>query len=164
MSVSLAFPWLGDSGTFLLATCNIRCGRNTGLTSAAKGLAQMGVNCAVLTEEKITNDKYPRCASGFKIISSKATSLSQGGITLLWNKGHASYEVEAAKIVTPNLLTFQLVMGYKRLYVTGTYIPPSNITGVDALRKAWASCQANCIPLVLGDLNIKFEHPVVSRS
>ncbi len=51
MSVSLASPWLGDSRTFLLATWNIRCGQNTGLTSAAKGLAQMGVNYAVLTGE-----------------------------------------------------------------------------------------------------------------
>ncbi len=113
MLVLLASPWSGDRGTFLLATWNIRCGQNTGLTSAAKGLAQMGVNCAVLTEVKIMNDKHPRCAFGFKIISLKATSHSQGGIALLWNKGYPSFEVEAAKIVTPNLLTFQLVMGYK---------------------------------------------------
>ncbi len=76
------------------------------MTFAAKGLAQMGVNCAVLTKVKITNDKYPRCTSGFKVILSKATSHSQGGIALLWNKGHAFFEVKVAKIVTPNLLTF----------------------------------------------------------
>jgi hypothetical protein len=163
MSVSLASPWSGGSGTFLLAMWNIRCGQNTGLTSAAKGLAQMGVNCAVLTEVKITNNKHPRCASGFKVILLKATSHSQGGIALLWNEDHASFEVEAAKIVTPNLLTFLLVMGYKRFYVMGTYIPPNNTTGMDALRKAWASCPANCIPLVLGNLNINFEHPWDAR-
>jgi hypothetical protein len=159
MLVSLASPWSGDSGTVLLATWNIRCGQNTGLTSVAKGLVQMGVNCAVLTEVKITNDKHLRCAFGFKIISSKATSHSQGGIALLWNKGHASFEVEAAKIVTPNLLTFQLVTGYKQFYAMGIYIPPNDTTGVDALCKAWASCPANCIPLVLGNLNVNFEHP-----
>jgi hypothetical protein len=126
------------------------------LTSAVKGLAQMGVNCVVLT---ITNNKYPRYVSGFKIILLTATSHSQGGIALLWNKGHSSFEVEAAKIITPNLLTFQLVTGYERFYVMGTYIPPNDTTGVDALRKAWASCPANCIPLVLGDLNVNFEHP-----
>ncbi len=114
MLVSSASPRSGDSGTFLLATWNIHCGRNTKLTSVAKGLVQMGVNCAVLTEVKITNNKHPRCMSRFKIISSKATSHSQGGIALLWNKGHASFEVEAAKIVTPNLLTFQLVTGYEQ--------------------------------------------------
>jgi hypothetical protein len=163
MLVSLASPWSGDSGTFSLATWNTCCGRNTGLTSAAKGLAQMGVNYVVLTEVKITNDKYPRCASRFKVILSIATSHSQGGIALLWKEGHASFEVEAAKIVTPNLLTFQLVMGYEQFYVMGTYIPPNDTTGVDALCAAWASCPTNCIPLVLGDLNINFEHPRDAR-
>ncbi len=41
-----------------------------------------------------------------------------------------------------------------------TYIPPNNTRGVDALHMAWASCLANCIPLVLGNLNINFEHPM----
>jgi hypothetical protein len=134
---------------------NIHCGRNTGLTSAAKGLVQMGVNCAVSTKVKITNDKYLRCMFRFKVILLKATSHSQGGIALLWNKGHASF-----KIVTPNLLTFQLITGYEQFYVMGTYIPPNNTRGVDALHAAWASCLANCIPLVLGNLNINFEHPM----
>jgi hypothetical protein len=40
----------------------------------------MGMNCVVLTEVKITNNKYPRCASGLKVISSKATSHTEGGV------------------------------------------------------------------------------------
>ncbi len=40
----------------------------------------------------------------------------------------------------------------------GTYIPPNETTGVDVLRAAWALCPTNCIPLVLGYLNINFEH------
>ncbi len=154
MLVSLASSWLGDSRTFLLAPWNIRCGRNTGLTSAAKGLVQMVVNCAVLTKMKIRNNKYPWCMSRFKVILSKAPSHSQGGIALLWNKGHASFEVEVAKIITLNLLTFQLVTRYNQFYVMGTYIPPNDTTGVDALCVAWASCPTNCVPLVLGDLNL----------
>jgi hypothetical protein len=75
----------------------------------------------------------------------------------------ASFEVETAKIVTPNLLTFQLVTGYKQFYVMGTYIPPNDTMGVDALREAWALCPANCVPLVLGDLNVNFEHPRDAR-
>jgi hypothetical protein len=59
MSVSSASPWLGDSKTFLIAMWNIHWGQNTGLTSVAKGLAQMGVDCVVLTEVKKTNNKYP---------------------------------------------------------------------------------------------------------
>jgi hypothetical protein len=123
-----------------------------GLSSAAKGLVQMGAGCAILTEVKITTDKYPKYASGYTIISSKATSHSQGGIALLWKEGHNSFKVEAAKVVTPNLLTFQLVSGYERFYVMGIYIPPNDTTGVDALRMA-----------VMGDLNFSFEHPCDAR-
>jgi hypothetical protein len=45
----------------------------------------------------------------------------------------------------------------------GTYIPPNNNTGVDAFCVAWASCPANCISLVLGNLNINVEHPQDAR-
>ncbi len=99
----------------------------------------------------------------YKFISLKATSHSQGGIALLWNKGHASFEVEVAKIVTWSLLTFQLLTGYKQFYVMVTYIPPNDTTGVDGLCAAWALCPTNCILLVLGDLYINFEHPQDAR-
>jgi hypothetical protein len=71
--------------------------------------------------------------------------------------------VEAATVVTPNLMTFQLVTGYERFYIKGIYIPPNDTTGVDALRTAWAACPADCTPLVIGDLNINFEHPRDAR-
>jgi hypothetical protein len=40
----------------------------------------------------------------------------------------------------------------------GIYIPPNDTTGVDVLCEAWASCPANCVPLVLGNINVNFEH------
>ena len=40
----------------MVAAWNIRCDRNAGLASAAKGLAQMGVDVAVLMEMKITDN------------------------------------------------------------------------------------------------------------
>jgi hypothetical protein len=163
MLVSSVSPWSGDSGIFLLAMWNIHCRQNTGLTSVAKGLVQMRVNCAVLTKVKITNNKYPRCVLGFKVTLPKATIHSQGGIALLWNKGHAFFKVEVYNIVTLNLLTFQLVTGYEQFYVMGIYIPLNNTMGVDALCTALVSFPANCIPLVLGNLNINFEYPQDAR-
>jgi hypothetical protein len=41
----------------------------------------------------------------------------------------------------------------------GIYIPPNDTTGVDDLRAAWALCPADCVPLILGNLNINFEQP-----
>ena len=76
----VASPRLGDSETFLIATWNIPCGRNLGLASAAKGLVQMGVGCALLTEVKIMDEKYPEIASGYQIISSKVTTIIREGL------------------------------------------------------------------------------------
>ena len=71
---------------------------------------------------------------------------------------HPGYEVESARIVTPNLLTFQLVTDNERFYCMGIYIPPTNAMGVEDLWAAWEAypAPAGCIPLVLGDLNIDF--------
>jgi hypothetical protein len=68
--------------------------------------------------------------------------------------------VEAACVVTPNLLTFQLIMGYD---VLETYIPTNNTTGVDALWAEWNTCPDSCTPIVMGDLNISFKHPREER-
>jgi hypothetical protein len=117
----------------------------------------MGVGCAVLTETKLTNKRYPRFISGYHVIASKAASPHQGGIAILWRPGHQDFEVEAVHIASPNILTFQLVMGGVQFFVMGAYIPPADRTGVDDLRATWAKCPANCKPLLLGDLNIDFK-------
>jgi hypothetical protein len=159
MSTSLAPPSSGGCRNFSVAAWNIRCGRNAGLASAAKGLVQMGVAVAVLTKIKITDNCYPHFLSGFKVLLSKAASRHQGGIALLWREGNQGVEVKAARILTPNLLTFQLVTGDKRFYCIGVYIPPNNMMGVEDLRLAWEACPDRCIPIILGDLDINFWNP-----
>ena len=159
MSFSLAPPSSGGRGTFSVAAWNIRCGRGNGLTFAAKGLAKMGVGRAVLSEMKVTDDRYTRMMSGYKVLVTKAPSKHKGGIALLWQPDHGGFEVEAARVVTPNLITFQLVTGDERYYVMGIYIPPNDAGGGDDLRAAWEACPANCSPIVMGDLNINVEHP-----
>ena len=103
-------------------------------------------------------NRYPKFALGYKVILTKATSHKQGGVALSWKEGHDSFEVKAAHVTTPNLITFQLIMGYERFYVMGIYIPPNNTIGVDELWTAWNACPDNCVSLVLGDLNNNFEH------
>ena len=119
----------------------------------------MRVGCAVLTKTKLTDAQYPKHVEGYHVIGSKVTSPQQGGIGLLWKAGHQDFEVEAVKIVSPNVLTFQLVTRSVQFFVIGAYIPPSDTTGVDALRAAWAKCPPNCKPLLLGDLNFDFRAP-----
>ena len=159
MLTSSAPPSSGGCGTFSVAAWSIRCGRNAGLASAAKGMAQMGVDVAVLMEMKITDDRYPHLTSGYQVLLSKAASRHQGGIALLWKENHPGVEVVAARILTPNLLTFQLVTGDERYYCMGVYIPPNDIMGAEDLQSAWDAYPNGCIPIVLGDLNINFRDP-----
>ncbi len=111
MSASPAPPLRGGSWTFSVATWNIRSGRGAGLAAAARGLCQMGVTCTVLTETKLTDDRYLRFISGYHVIASKAASQHQGSNAVLWKPGHQDFEVEAVHVASPNTLTFQLVMG-----------------------------------------------------
>jgi hypothetical protein len=106
MLVSSVPPLPGGSGTFPIATWNIRSARRAGLAAATMGLRQMGVGCTVLTETKLTDARYPKHIEGYHVIASKATSPQQGGIALLWTAGHQDFEVEAVKITSPNVLTF----------------------------------------------------------
>jgi hypothetical protein len=134
------------------------------LAAAAKGLRQMGVGCAVLTETKLTNDRYPRFVQGYHMIALRAMSPQQGGIALLWRESeNLGFLVEAVSIVSPNILTFQLVTGGVCFFVMGAYIPPADMTGVDDIRDAWGKCPANCKPLLIGDSNINFGSPCSER-
>jgi hypothetical protein len=100
------------SGTFSVATWNIRSRQGAGLAVAAKGLRQMGVGWAVLTETKLTDDRYPRFVQGYHVIASRMTSPQQGGIALLWRESeNLGFLIETVSIVSPNVLTFQLIMG-----------------------------------------------------
>jgi hypothetical protein len=159
MSVLPAPPLPGGSGTFSIATWNIRSGRGAGLTVAAKGLCHLGIGCTVLTETKLTNEQYPKLVSGYWVISSKAATPQLGGLPWYGERNIGDFEVEAVNIISPNILTFQLVTGEDQFFILGAYIPPADTTGVDDLHAAWAKCPANCKPLLLGDLNIDFRAP-----
>ena len=83
-------------------------------------------------------------------------SHNQGGIALLWTENNWGFEVDSAKIVTLNLLTFLLITGNEQFYCMGVYIPPTDTMGVEDLQAAWEACPEGCMPLILGDLNINY--------
>jgi hypothetical protein len=89
----------------LVAAWNICCGWGNGLTFAAKGLAKMGVGCAILSEMKTINDCYTHTTSGYKVLATKAPSKHQGGIALLWQPEHEAFEVSNWSRVTNNTLS-----------------------------------------------------------
>jgi hypothetical protein len=138
MSTALMPLQPGGSGTkgtkpFSLAKWNIHCKRGTRMAAEANGLAQMRARKGIMTKTKITNNWYSKSLSGYGVILLKAVSPHQGGVGLIWREDHNGFEVKAIWPTTPNLLTFQLIMGNKRFYVMGIYISPYCMMGVDHL-------------------------------
>ena len=60
------------SGTFRLATYNVRSGRNGGLESALRAMDSLGVDIGLFQETKLTGDIYTRFSSGYSVIASDA--------------------------------------------------------------------------------------------
>ena len=147
------------SGTFALASWNIRNGRNGGLESAARALDSLGADIAFLQETKVTGGIYTRHSSGYKIVASDAPSKQKGRIALAWREDHEAFEVEATAVRAPGVMTFQLRTGNARYYVIGCYIAPSDTSTVADVRAAWGRCPKGCIPLLLGDLNADLSCP-----
>ena len=83
-----------------------------------------------------------------------------GGVALLWEESEL-YELEETKARGPNVITFELMMGTDRYYVVGRYIPPYDVTGtmITTIEQAMAEMPKECIPLIVGDLNIDLDNP-----
>jgi hypothetical protein len=120
------------------------------MAAAAKGLVQMGVGIGILTETKVTNDRYSKFLSGYRVLVSKATSPHQGGIGLIWREDHNVFKVKAIQPLTPNLMSFQLVTGNERYYFMGSTSPPT-------VRRGWTISEwhgrrtpQTALPLSLG--------------
>ena len=89
---------------------------------------------------------------------SMSTPLPHPFVAFCWRKS-TDFEVEETRAWGPNVMTSQLVTGRNRFYVVGGYIPPSDLTTLAQIQKAWDQCPKGCIPLFLGDLNINLESP-----
>ncbi len=54
----------------------------------------MGIGVAVLTETKFVDNRYPKMAAGYMIMSSKAASCAQGVVALAWRENNLRLEVK----------------------------------------------------------------------
>ena len=67
--------------------------------------------------------------------------------------------MEETKIPAPNLITFELVTGKDRYYVVEGFIPPSDLTSLEHVTNAWIQCPKGCVPMLIGDLNVRLDAP-----
>jgi hypothetical protein len=121
-------------------------------------MKQMGVDCGILLETKLTEGVYTHWSSSYNVRSTHAPSKRQGGISLFWRTSE-TYEIEEVELRGPNVLSFQLVLGATRWYIIGCYIPPTNLTTLSHVNEAWRACPKGCLPILLGDLNVNLAAP-----
>ncbi len=109
----------GDDCAIKLVSCNIRSGRGSGLKAVARGLRQMRADVAVLQKTKVTVGRHTLCTRGYTILATDVPSAQKGGVTLVWEENYPFFEVKVAKILSPNVITFQLVTGRGRFSTAG---------------------------------------------
>lgn len=142
----------GKQRRIKVATYNIKNGRNGRVESVLRALDQMNLDLALITETKLTDDKYTKLSSGYLVFATTAASPHQGGIALVHRQGE-NWQVESEKCHGPNTISFELVSGGKRFSCVGTYIPPKDTTTIMHVVQAFERLP-NQPRILLGDLNV----------
>ena len=65
-------------------TYNIRNGRNGGLESALRGMAQANIDLGIFQETKCTDGIYTRESDGYRVVATDAPSRHRGGVALFY--------------------------------------------------------------------------------
>ena len=91
-------------------TYNIRNGRNGGLESALRGMAQANIDLGIFQETKCNDGIYTRESSGYRVVATDAPSRHRGGVALFYRPS-SLFAVEAVRDYGPNVLSFEVATG-----------------------------------------------------
>lgn len=134
---------------------------NSRLETALRAMHQMNIDLGILTETKLNHGMHTRFSSDYHVRATTARSRHQGGIALFY-RDSPYWQVESVSNHGPNVISFELVTGYRRVPCVGVYIPPNDLTTLEFLLQALDRFQ-NRDPIVLGDLNIDMQSPRDAR-
>ena len=91
-------------------TYNIRNGRNGGLESALRGMAQANIDLGVFQETKCTDGIYTRLSARYRVVATDAPSRHRGGVALFYRPS-SLFTVEAVREYGPNVISFEVATG-----------------------------------------------------
>jgi hypothetical protein len=146
-----------------MATFNVRNGRQGNLESALRTLKMMNIDSGILEETKIANAFYTRKAFGYEAIATKAISMFQGGIALVYRPSEF-WTIEAVRVYSPNVISYQLVTGNRRFACVGAYIPPADTTPLEPITTAVEEMPTRLPLILMGGLNADIERPRDNRA
>jgi exonuclease III len=135
-----------------IASYNIRSARGGNLESVLRALDQMNVDFGLLLETKLSDDRYTKFSSGYRVFATKAKNPFQGGVALVYRQS-SYWQIESERVHGSNVISFELVTGHRRTLVIGAYIPPGDENALEFIEQA-AQRRPNLPVLLMGDLNV----------
>ena len=67
--------------------------------------------------------------------------------------------MEGTTIFGPNVVTFLLMLGERRWYVVGAYVPPNYVPAVHRMEQALRAAPKRAEMVLMGDLNARLGYP-----
>ena len=157
MSRSTGSP-TNEGVPFRLGTYNIRNGRNGGLDSALRGMAQANMDLGIFQETKCTDGIHTRASAGYSVIVTDAPSRHRGGVAV-FHRPSPHFAVEAVQQFGSNVVGFQLTTGARRWYIIGCYLTPDDTLTIESVLATLKERPCCAALLVAGDLSTTLTEP-----
>jgi hypothetical protein len=106
----------------------------------------------VLTEAKLSTDRYTRSAYGYTVFATQTTHVNQGGVALIFTNNSLLFQVEAQRKHGPNVISFIITTGKRQYRIIGAYIPPTDTTTLFYISEACNRFPGQPI-ILMGDIN-----------
>jgi hypothetical protein len=116
----------------------------------------MQIDVGILTETKLSTDRYMRSAHGYTVFATKTTHINQGRIALIFTNNSLYFQVEAQRRHGPNIISCIIVTGKRQHPIIGAYIPPGDTTTLAYISEASNHFQGKPI-FLMGDINVDLQ-------
>ena len=133
-------------------TCNIRNGRNEGLESALRGMAQANIDLGVFQETKCTDGIYTHQSAGYCVLATDAPSRHCGGVAIFYRLS-SLFAVEEVREYGPNVISFEVATGRRRWYIIGCYLAPDDSRTTERVVTELGDQPRGTAIVVAGDFN-----------
>jgi len=97
----------------------------TKLLEALWAMHDLNTDIVILTEAKLTGDRYARMGHGYNVVATNATSPSKGGVALAWHAGPQHWMLEGMQAVSGNTISATLATVNCQWLLLGTYLTPN---------------------------------------
>jgi hypothetical protein len=115
----------------------------------------MRVSVGILTETRLSTDRYTRSAYGYTVFATQTTRVNQGGIALTFTNNSLYFQVESQRRHGPNVISFFITTGTRQYPVIGVYIPPGDTTTLAFISEA-ANRFEEQPSILIGNINVDF--------